>query len=71
MPRYKEGDVPTLGHQSTTKHETEEQKASLLIKVPDSLKNEFKATCSLEGKSMTDVVQEFMIDYVELKSTPK
>ncbi|TFI52657.1 copy number control protein [Mastigocladus laminosus UU774] len=37
---------------------------SLRIFMPESLRNEFKAVCARQGKTMSDVVTEFVKEYI-------
>lgn len=48
----------------------EEQKVKRMnLNVPVELHNSFKATTAAQGKNMTDVLMEFIKDYV-MKSSP-
>jgi len=37
------------------------------IKVPDELHSQFKSICTIQGKEMTEILKEFIEDYVARK----
>ena len=41
------------------------------LNVPVELHNSFKATTAAQGKNMTDVLMEFIEEYVAKNSSPK
>jgi len=43
---------------------SEEKTVTVRGLVPESLRNTFKAVCAEEGKNMSDVITEFVEDYV-------
>lgn len=45
--------------------ETEEKIISLRIFMPESLRNEFKAVCARQGRNMSEVVTDFVKQYIE------
>lgn len=47
--------------------ESEEKTVTLRAFVRESLRNDFKAVCAKEGKNMSDVLTEFVEDYVKTK----
>ena len=42
----------------------EEKIISLRVFMPESLRNNFKAVCAKQGKNMSEVVSEFVTNYV-------
>lgn len=44
--------------------DVEEKTISLRIFMPESLRNSFKAVCAKQGKNMSEVVTEFVKNYV-------
>ena len=44
--------------------EKEEKIVTLRAFVPESLRNLFKSACARDGKNMSDVITEFVEDYV-------
>ncbi|MDZ7969719.1 MAG: plasmid partition protein ParG [Nostoc sp. DedSLP03] len=42
----------------------EEKIISLRVFMPESLRNNFKAVCAKQGKNMSEVVSDFVRDYV-------
>ena len=48
----------------------EEKIISLRIFMPESLRNHFKGVCAKQGKNMSEVVTEFVRDYVEKYESP-
>ncbi|MBN3949945.1 MAG: copy number control protein [Nostoc sp. NMS7] len=51
----------------------EEKIISLRVFMPESLRNNFKAVCAKQGKNMSEVVSDFVRDYVaeQESSSPK
>ena len=45
----------------------EEKNVSIRIELPDELRNRFKSVVVREGRTMTDLVVDFIQDYVEEK----
>lgn len=43
---------------------------SLRIFMPESLRNTFKAVCAKQGKNMSEVVNEFVREYVAENENP-
>lgn len=44
---------------------------SLRIFMPESLRNDFKSVCAKQGRNMSEVVTEFVSDYVAKFDSPK
>ncbi|WP_414589581.1 plasmid partition protein ParG [Scytonema sp. PCC 10023] len=51
-------------------NDAEEKIISLRIFMPESLRNSFKAVCAKQGKNMSEVVTEFVKDYVVEHESP-
>ena len=49
----------------------EEKIISLRIFMPESLRNDFKSVCAKQGRNMSEVVTEFVSDYVAKFDSPK
>lgn len=48
----------------------EQKVVALKTFVPEGLRNSFKAVCAKEGKTMSDVLAEFVEEYVKERESP-
>ena len=54
----------------TAMPEVEEKIISLRVFMPESLRNEFKAVCARQGRNMSEVINDFVLDYVARIQNP-
>lgn len=50
-------------------NDVDEKIISLRVFMPESLRNNFKAVCAKQGKNMSEVVSEFVTNYVAKHDT--
>ena len=49
---------------------SEEDVVAIRAFIPKELRNDFKAACAKEGRSMSEVLSEFMEQYVSQRNNP-
>jgi metal-responsive CopG/Arc/MetJ family transcriptional regulator len=47
---------------------TEQKTVAIRVELPNNLRNEFKSVVAREGKSMRDVLVDFIEDYIRNRS---